>query len=208
MTYHDKNPSNAISERIHLCDRLLYDIDYFHLKKLPIYQILHIPHFNVVLPPKVGLVGSSDHSRWPGGRGGPWVYPYALTGLWAENASREAIFDALMKRRCYATNGKKIIVIFSSDERFMGEEYETDEPPVLEVHAAGDAIVLHSIELIRNGEVIFSSDAGSLTMRIRYRDEEVEPGHYYYYARVIQEREGEDNYRGVAITSPIWITIK
>ncbi|MFC1717732.1 DUF3604 domain-containing protein [Candidatus Poribacteria bacterium] len=156
---------------------------------------------------KVGLVGSSDHSRWPGGRGGPWVYPYALTGLWAENASREAIFDALMKRRCYATNGKKIHIEFSADGHFMGEEYETDQAPMLTIRAVGTTI-LYKIELIRNGEVVLSENGADRTMEIRYQDKNTQSGHHYYHVRVIQEREGEDNYRGVAMTSPIWITVE
>jgi hypothetical protein len=47
-----------------------------------------------------------------------------------------------------------------------------------------------------------------MTVEIRYQDQEIQTGNYYYYARVIQEREDEDNYSGIAVTSPIWITMK
>lgn len=156
---------------------------------------------------KAGLVGGSDHSRAPGGHGGPWVYPYALTGLWAEESSREAVFNALLKRRCFATNSKKICIKFNSDDHFMGEQYETERVPVLKIHVVGTTN-LWKIELIRNGEIIMSKNGTGKTMTVKYRDEQIPPGDYYYYVRVIQKRENDDNYRGMAITSPIWITVK
>lgn len=155
---------------------------------------------------KAGLVGGSDHSRAPGGHGGPWVYPCILTGLWTKENSREAVFNALFNRRCFATNGKKISVEFSADGYFMGEEYKTDRIPVLKVYATGTTHLL-KVELIRNDEAVLSVKGTGKTVNFEYQDENIEPGNYYYYVRVVQEREDNDNYRGMAVTSPIWVTV-
>ncbi|MBD3183938.1 DUF3604 domain-containing protein [Candidatus Poribacteria bacterium] len=150
---------------------------------------------------KVGLIGSSDHSRYPGGHGGPWVYPYAITGLWAKDITRESIFKALKNRRCYATNGKKMSVEFYADNHFMGDEYETAKVPVLKVKAQGTTNIAR-IDIIRNGKVIVSRENMS---NFEYRDDEIKKGLNYYYISVVQEREGDDNYTGKAVSSPIWI---
>lgn len=154
----------------------------------------------------VGLMGGSDHSRSPGGRGGPWVYPYALTGLWVKEPSREGVFAALKERRCYATNSKKIYVEFSSDDHFMGSEYETSSAPILKIRAVGTT-VLYRVELIRNKEVILSKNCEGQAMELEYIDHDIQPGRSYYYVKIVQGRQGNDNYRGMAITSPIWITL-
>jgi hypothetical protein len=89
----------------------------------------------------------------------------------------------------------------------MGAEYVTAQAPVLKIRASGTA-KLHRIELIRNGKVILREGAKDRDAEIQYEDQKIQNGHYYYCVRVIQEREGEDNYRGIAVTSPIWITLR
>ena len=89
----------------------------------------------------------------------------------------------------------------------MGEEYETNRAPVLSVRAVGTT-TLWRLELIRNGETIVSQEVRTKTTTFNYQDEPRQPGDYYYYVRVLQERAEDDNYRGMAVTSPIWITVK
>ncbi|MDF1859729.1 MAG: DUF3604 domain-containing protein [Verrucomicrobiales bacterium] len=58
---------------------------------------------------RVGFIGTSDsHRRNPGLCGG-------LTGIYAEELTPEAIFDALKKHRVFATNGSKIVLDSRAD---------------------------------------------------------------------------------------------
>ena len=78
---------------------------------------------------RLGFVGGSDtHITRPGSiikePGKPFPYKESgLTAVYAKELSREAILDALKHRRCYATTGHRIIVEFSINGHFMGEEF-------------------------------------------------------------------------------------
>ena len=152
---------------------------------------------------KIGVVGGCDHSRPPGGVM-PWKYPNALTGLWAKAVSREEIFAAMQQRRSYATSGKKIGLIFQMDDHLMGEEYDTDGSPNLHIEAKGTTEI-EKIEVIRDGEVILlQTDCGQHALA-NYKDETAKPGEHYYYVVITQREEAGDNYKGIAVTSPIWV---
>ncbi len=154
-----------------------------------------------------GLVAGPDHSRPPGGWGGPWVYPYALTGLWAKENTRSGVFDALMNRRAYATNGKRIRLRFTADGHLLGSAYRTEDAPVLQVEAVGTA-PLKRVRLLRNDKVVAERTPGKRRARFEHRDEAVRAGEHRYLVRVTQEREPRDNYRGRAVSSPIWVTVE
>ena len=61
-----------------------------------------------------GVVGSTDHhNAFPGS------YGYGRMGVWAESCSREAIWEAIQKRRTYALTGDRINLQFSLNETAM-----------------------------------------------------------------------------------------
>lgn len=109
---------------------------------------------------RVGFIaGSDDYMGRPGGS-----YPgfhdrrYAkggLTGIFAEELTREALWKALKSRRCYGTTGARIILLFESDGHFMGEEYTTNKPPKLKVFVAGTNTI-EKVELMRGLELAYS----------------------------------------------------
>jgi hypothetical protein len=58
-----------------------------------------------------GHVGSIDDT--PAGRLAAWYHnPGGLTGAWAEQNTRDAIFAALQRRETFATSGPRIVVRF------------------------------------------------------------------------------------------------
>ena len=65
-------------------------------------------------PFHAGRPGNSDWLRVCRG------YPGGLVAVYAPELTREAIWDALWHRRCYATTGKRIILEFSVDGEPMG----------------------------------------------------------------------------------------
>lgn len=75
---------------------------------------------------KMGVIGGSDdHVGTPGLDHPDEKYPFCyrgLTGVWAKENTREAIFDALKKRRCFAFMGHdRMYLDFRINGRCMGE---------------------------------------------------------------------------------------
>ena len=77
---------------------------------------------------RMGVIGASDdHLGTPGQDLPAEEYPCCyrgVTGVWAAENTREAIFDALRKRRCYAFMGNdRMYMDFRINGHYMGEEF-------------------------------------------------------------------------------------
>lgn len=149
----------------------------------------------------LGFTGGSDcHAGHPGesdwlrrGKG----YHNGLTGVWAENLTREKIWEALYSRRCYGTTGARIILNFTLNEKPMGSEIkETGERRMkVEVHATAE---IRTIEIIKNNKNIHVYQGKESDETIEYvdkKDRKVD----FYYVRVYQ-KDGS-----IAWSSPIWV---
>lgn len=69
--------------------------------------------------------------------------------------TREGLWDALMARNCYATNGERIRLEFSADGKPMGSEYDAPVPPTLSISVEGTG-PLESVEIFRGSQPIHS----------------------------------------------------
>lgn len=144
-------------------------------------------------------------------------YPPGLTSILAKGLSREALFEAIYNRSCYATTGERIIVGFTIAGAPMGSEIDTSEKQGLLVnrhingHVAGTT-KLHMVEIIRNGKVLHTYKPDTYFLDFSYDDmtpleknslkgKDKEPPFAYYYIRVTQE-DGH-----MAWGSPIWIDL-
>jgi len=130
--------------------------------------------------------------------------PY-LTAVYAEELTREAVFEALRSRRCYAVVGARIRLELEIDGRLMGEEVVVDDPehrPTVRVSAEGEG-ELDRVELVKNGRVVFRRLCKGRAVEFEWVDEgEVERGYNYYYVRAFQ-RDGAR-----AWSSPVWVTYR
>jgi hypothetical protein len=153
---------------------------------------------------RFAFLGNSDSHRFMPGLSG------ALTGVFAPQLTQKSLFDAIKKRRTFATTGNKTIVAFWLNDTFMGGETTSDTPPTLRwrVIPHGE---LERIDLIRDGETVHSSDR----MSGEWRDVTVSKGGHWYIIQVKEEGDHHRHPHNVAMawgkyawSSPIWLNIR
>ena len=95
-----------------------------------------------------GVVGSTDHhNAFPGS------YGYGRMGVWAESCSREAIWEAIQKRRTYALTGDRINLQFSLNETAMGGICASDDTRAISVDVVGGDCIDY-IDVLHNNRII------------------------------------------------------
>jgi len=154
---------------------------------------------------KLGFVGGTDThisrpaSNMPEFRRGIRYPKGGLTAVWAEELTRESIFNALKNRRCYATTGERIIVKFKIGENYMGSiiPFSSLQDKInLYIFVAGTDR-LEKIEIIKNNKVIESKSTNDEFLEFEYTD--IPEKNSFYYIRVTQV-DGNMSW-----SSPIWI---
>ncbi len=120
-------------------------------------------------------------------------YRTGLTAVQCTELTRDAVFEALRSRRCYATSGAKILLDVRVNDRPMGSEVSSDRLHV-QAHAIGEGPIAR-IDLVTEAgvAVTFSGDGDELRV-------EATVGGRYVYVRVVQE-DGE-----MAWSSPVFVT--
>ena len=156
---------------------------------------------------RLGFVGSSDgHDGHPGlahlaaSSGG-------LAAILSDDLSRQGVYDALMARRAYATNGPRIILRCNFGGYPMGSIIDLDStvPPPVDGIPAGTLLaqviapgVLDHIDVIRSGELLGRLDCeGNRSCSIALPMDDLRPKEYLYVRAV--QRDG-----GAAWSSPFF----
>lgn len=153
---------------------------------------------------RVGVVaGSDNHLGTPGMNdvSRDVQHHSGLTVVLAAGRSREAIFDALFERRCYATTGAKIWLDFTVNGQPMGSELAAREQVAVSAVVEGTA-PLESVEIVmlRGGEFVTAHVArldGSASATIAATQPISGPTLLYLRVR---QADGE-----MAWSSPVWI---
>ncbi len=164
---------------------------------------------------RFGFTGGSDnHSCHPGyGRHmrANETFQGGLTGVYAKQRTRRSIWDALVRRRCFATTGSRMIITFHVSGVAMGQQ-RAGAPQQREVRAVVNGQgPLKRIVVVRNGREVKSVDCGGkLDYQLEWTDrtppEKLWVGRtkytrgpfMFYYIRV----EQQDAQLGWA--SPVW----
>ncbi|MFC1736275.1 DUF3604 domain-containing protein, partial [Candidatus Hydrogenedentota bacterium] len=166
------------------------------------------------------IAASDDHKGAPGS--------YGLAGVWAEELTREAVYDALRARRCYGTNNPRIILKVHVNGHPMGSEITGSDPPTVSVDVATPARI-EQVEIIKNGKTahvryrpsIYGNDPEeSNQLKFEWTDDDFTDSSNYY-VRVLTEPEQPDPYYdrrfsnaksprpiGMAWSSPVWVDKK
>ncbi|REK30216.1 MAG: DUF3604 domain-containing protein [Planctomycetota bacterium] len=143
----------------------------------------------------IGVICSSDHG-----------YGVAYACVYAEENSREAIWQAMYDRRCYGSTTYGLVLDVRSDDHWMGEAWQAAEAPQLEINVEG-AAPLRSVEIIGRSQVLHAE--GSVEEPLRKRRHQIrwsdpdwnqQTGEQWYYVRVIQTDDE------IAWSSPVWVT--
>jgi hypothetical protein len=136
--------------------------------------------------------------------------------LYATENNREAIWDAMWNRRCYATTGPRIIVDFRLEDWPMGSEVSLGDHPEMESKRALRVEIhgtdrIRSIEIVRNNREVHVVEPDAPDAAFTWTDREkigevnlpkapFSSGPFtFYYIRITQE-DGE-----MAWSSPIWM---
>lgn len=152
---------------------------------------------------KLGFIGSSDgHDCMPGNS--PWgKYMNGLVAVFTRELSREAVFAAICKRRCYATTNSRILGYFYINGQMMGSEIKSDRSNILNIsvklYGTGS---IENVDIVRNGEIIYSISGNGRKLTFDYKDTPEKSGHNYYYVRM-KQKDGE-----MAWLSPIFVDVK
>ncbi len=97
---------------------------------------------------RFGFVASSDnHRSYPG------AYGEGVIGLWAEELTSRALFEAMRARRTYVATGDRIRLEVKLNDRPMGSELRATDQRQIDARVEGqDSIAM--VELLRNNRVI------------------------------------------------------
>jgi len=126
---------------------------------------------------RFGFTGSSDNHRRCPGLGG------ALTGIYATELTRWAIFEALVARHCYATTGERILLDFRVGDAVMGSEVVCEAAPRLSLSVRAPRPT-ERVQILRNGQVIYEHAPDAPQASVVFEDEDAPGGANYYYATV------------------------
>lgn len=158
---------------------------------------------------KMGVIGGSDDHRGMGGRvdsrlGYPAAYP-GVTGVWAKENTREAIFEALHAKRTYAymigeQSGDmhgRMEIEFRINGYWMGSELKLGKNDDLSIYykIASD-VPVKAVTLVKNCRDCIKWFGKSEDIVLDYKQEQATDS---FYLRV----ELEDGRFGW--TSPIWV---
>ena len=160
---------------------------------------------------KLGITAGSDtHISRPGSEcpeaSKELQYKSGLTAVFAEELTRQGIFEALKKKRCYGTTHPRIILRFEINGHIMGEEITARDERKIKIKVAGTNKI-KNIDIIRNNQNVYIHKGEKNTEEFEYIDQQkiseilddFSIRVIFYYVRVTQI-DGE-----MAWSSPIWI---
>lgn len=152
---------------------------------------------------RLGLVGGGDtHDGHPGQRS-QGAAVTGIMGVWAEELTRESVWEAMKARRVYATTGPKIILNFRVADAAMGSETEwgSQSGPIPLAYQVVGCAPLARVEIVRSGETVFSRPGQGVLERGLLEDPSpLSSGGDWYLLKVVQE-DGN-----MAWSSPVWVS--
>ncbi|MCX7012853.1 MAG: hypothetical protein NTW86_09900 [Candidatus Sumerlaeota bacterium] len=140
---------------------------------------------------RLGFESSSDHG----------AVHISYCNVWAEDLSREAIYNAMKQRHVYGYTDN-IIAEFHCGDHFMGDEFELAGKPTFKIHLVGTK-PLAKVDIVKDGQYVYSAQPNAQDVAFDWTDAAPRAGKTsYYYVR------GEQSDGELVWVSPMWITLK
>ncbi len=95
-----------------------------------------------------GVIGSTDHHNAT-----PGSYGYGRLGVWAEDLSRDALWEAIQQRRTYALTGDRIALAFMLNNAPMGSIVQSSDQRDIQVSVTGGS-TLDYIDVLHNNQLV------------------------------------------------------
>jgi hypothetical protein len=200
------------------CGGRAANFDFYDPEVMPVFEIHsthrnyeHVWHDAVRRGLRMGLIGGSDDHRGAVGdsaltvRDNYFSSRCGLTCVYAKELTRGAIWDAIQRRRTYATNGPRIALAFTLGGAMMGDDVHLSVGSELrfEFSAVCDGF-FDRAEFYVNDEMAarYQGELGFQNRVTRYSNTYsgiVKPGVTFYCVKIVQA-DG-----GTAWSSPIFV---
>ena len=118
--------------------------------------------------------------------------------IWSESPTRDGILNAFQRRHLYGATDN-IIAVVRSGEHFMGDEFQTDKRPLLDVRLEGTRPFAR-VSIIKDGRYVYSTEPRTQTVEFQWRDNRPQPARTSYYYVRGEQVDGE-----LVWVSPMWI---
>lgn len=157
------------------------------------------------------LAGTDTHTSIPSGKIREHIpYQPGFTAAITNTLTRQNIFNTIKRRRTYATAGERIFIDFRINEKDQGNVIKSRESQVRKIFLKiASQSEIKIIEVIRNGEIIYSEFPGVWVFEKTIEDSDIINNFYlespvlkrfvFYYIRV-RTKSG-----GLGWSSPVFI---
>lgn len=125
----------------------------------------------------------------------------SYSNVWVTELTRKAVLEAFKKRRVYGATDN-ILADVRANGHFMGEEFETNEPPSVHVKLVGTADFAR-VHVIKDGKYVYTVEPHKRTVEFSWRDNAPEPDRTSYYYVRGEQVDGE-----LVWVSPMWIKMR
>jgi hypothetical protein len=116
-----------------------------------------------------------------------------------EEATRESVLEAFQKRHVYGATDV-ILAEYSCGDHIMGDEFDSPQPPELNIKLAGTA-PFAKVHIIKDNTYVYTAEPGTREVEFTWRDAAPERGKQSYYYVRGEQQDGE-----IVWVSPMWIT--
>lgn len=152
---------------------------------------------------KFAVIGASDNHDSKPGRSQWGHYAGGLSGIWADELSRESLWQSVWNRDVFATSADRIYLDFSlksasNESHRMGRIVSNKGELVLNAYIIGKTDKL-DVVIIRDNQEIYNTRTSNGLIELNFTDNP-EVGEHFYYLRVSQDN-GER-----AWSTPIWVS--
>jgi tRNA threonylcarbamoyladenosine modification (KEOPS) complex Pcc1 subunit len=154
---------------------------------------------------RFGFIGGTDCHGLLWQHGECWKrdpYQAGLACVLAPELTREAVFEALRMRRCYATSGIRARIVFEANGTPMGAEIEASDKLEFKVDVSSESL-LRWIEIVKDNTTVYTFGGEGHRSQFTWCDPEWKGNPAgrtsYFYLRVTCR---DDN---MAWSSPIWV---